>query len=288
MTLQLQGFRIAGNAGLELYVHRFTDDAAAPRGVTVLCLHGFLDGGATWEEVAAPLAAAGFEVLAPDQRGYGASGRVGIGGYYHFPDYVADVDALVRQLAPSRLVVVGHSMGGTVAAQYAGARPERVEKLVLIEGVGPPSMPADQGLYRMRKWLDDLQSPQGPRPMPSLEAATRRLGRNHPQVAQDVLERRARQLTNPVEGGFVWAHDPLHRTTSPSVFSVGVLGAFLRAYAKPVLFVGGGENGFHPVDEAERLREFADVRRIDLPGAGHMVHWTKPGELARELLGFLG
>lgn len=287
-NVQVSSLRVSGSGGLALHVHRFTDESATPRGVMVLCLHGFLDGGATWDRVAGPLAANGYEVIAPDLRGFGGSERVGVGGYYHFPDYVADVDALVRTLAPSRLVVVGHSMGGTVACLYAGARPQSLERLVVIEGVGPPSMPPDQAKYRMRQWLVDLERQRTPRPLASLDDAVRRLAMNHPNLSRDVLEVRARQLTVTLDEGLAWAHDPLHRTTSPIGFSADVLQGYLSEFRSPVLFVSGGENGFHPEDEAERLAAFEDVRRVELPSAGHMVHWTEPEALAREIASFIG
>src|SRR4051812_22002385 len=95
--------------GLKIYVHRFRDTAAPPSGLTVLLLHGFMDAGSTWGLVAEPLARAGHEVVAPDLRGFGLSDSIGAGGYYHFPDYVADVSELVDVLAPRRLALVGHS-----------------------------------------------------------------------------------------------------------------------------------------------------------------------------------
>lgn len=280
------GERRPGHSGLELHVTRFIDDSATARGTTVLLLHGFLDRGATWDDVARPLAGAGYEVLAPDLRGFGESEPVGRGGYYHFPDYVADVDALVRDLAPERLCVVGHSMGGTVASLFAGARPERVDRLVLVEGVGPPSMPPDQGMHRTRQWLVDLERARAPRPMGSLDEAVRRLAANHPKVPRHILERRASQLTRATEAGLAWAHDPRHRTTSPIPFSAAVLEGFLREIRCPVLAVGGGEDGFHPEDENARLACLTDVRRLDLPEAGHMVHWTEPERLASALVEF--
>src|SRR5262245_37916897 len=96
--------------GLKLFVHRFRDESAPPSGLTVLLLHGFLDAGSTWDLTAPLLAKAGHEVLAPDLRGFGKSDWIGAGGYYYFPDYVADVVALIDQINPERLGVVGHSM----------------------------------------------------------------------------------------------------------------------------------------------------------------------------------
>ena len=112
MRAELQ--RLRGH-GLELNVHRFVDTAAAPRGLTLLLLHGFLDAGGSWDLVATELAPRGIEVYAVDLRGFGASDRVGAGGYYHFPDYVADVDALVdgvgRWVRPGDVVLVKGSRG---------------------------------------------------------------------------------------------------------------------------------------------------------------------------------
>ncbi|MBL8740121.1 MAG: alpha/beta hydrolase, partial [Myxococcales bacterium] len=151
--------------GLDHALHRFEMEGPAPRR-TVLLLHGFLDSARTFELLAAPLVQAGFEVVAPDFRGFGRSGRVPPGGYYHFPDYVADLEGIVRTLAPERLFIVAHSMGGSVATLFAGARPERVEKLVIMEGLGPLATPPETAPDRMRRWLADLERiERTPRPL---------------------------------------------------------------------------------------------------------------------------
>lgn len=265
-------------------MHRYADDAAAASGWSALLLHGFLDTGNTWDEVGPRLAAAGMAVYAPDLRGFGASDRVGPGGYYHFPDYVADVDALVRGIAADKLLLVGHSMGGTVACLYAGARPERVQALALIEGVGPPAMPPDAGLHRMRQWLGDLEKPRPERALASVEDAAHRLAQYNPHVPPEILARRAEQGTAHRDDGTVaWAYDPLHRTISPMPFSLPLFHTFLGQIRAPALFVGGGPKGFHPEDEDERLKTLR-ARRLDLPEAGHVPHWIAPDAVARAIL----
>jgi pimeloyl-ACP methyl ester carboxylesterase len=274
--------------GVDLFVHVHRDEDAAPSGLTLLLVHGFLDAGATWDLVAAPLARAGHVVVAPDLRGFGRSGAIGAGGYYHFPDYVADVSALVEALAPGRLGVVGHSMGGTIATLFAGTFPERVERLAVLEGLGPIALPGDTAVERMRAWLRDLgRLERAPRPLASLDDALDRLALHHPRVPRDVLATRARLLTRTdAEGRLVWAYDPLHRTTSPTPFNVAGYQTFLDRIACPVLFVGGGPLGYHPPDEAERLACLRDVTIVELPEAGHMMHWTAPEALARRLVEF--
>lgn len=283
--------------GLRHLVHRFSASADKPSATprTVLILHGFLDAGATFELVARPLVDAGYDVIAPDLRGFGGSDRVPAGGYYHFADYLADIDDLVDTLVPSRgetkpfLGVVGHSMGGTIASMWAGVRPERVTRLALLEGLGPPQEDPALGVDRMRGWLRDLgKVKRRPREFDSLDEAVTRLAATHPKIDRGVLVGRAARLVTPTDdGGVRWAHDPLHRTISPIPFQSKVYASFLRAIACPTLFLDGGPDGWHPPDEEERLGCIANVTRRTLPNAGHMMHWTQPAELARELVSFL-
>lgn len=275
--------------GLRLCVHRYADEEAAPSGVTALLLHGYMDAARTWDHVAAGLARAGHAVVVPDLRGFGASERVGAGGYYHFPDYVADVSALVDDLAPERLAVVGHSMGGTIAALYAGTFPDRVWRLALLEGLGPLSLEPARAVDRMRAWLRDLKRlERASRPIASIEEAASRLATNHPRLALELLEDVAAKLTTlDDEGHLVWAFDPLHRSTSPSLFQASIFEAFLAEIACPTLCVSGGPLGFHAPDEVERAARLRSARHVEIADAGHMMHWTEPEALVGHLARFL-
>ncbi|WP_234022605.1 alpha/beta fold hydrolase [Sorangium cellulosum] len=276
--------------GLDLYVHRFRGEHARPTGLTLLLLHGFLDAGSTWDLVAEPLARAGHDVVAPDLRGFGRSARVPAGGYYHFPDYIADVAALVDALAPERLGVVGHSMGGAVAVYYAGACPGRVERLALLEGMGPPGNGPDVAVARMQAWLRQMKElDRTPRRLSSMRDAIARLVANHPRVPREVLATRAPLLTREEpDGTLAWAYDPMHRTTSPMMFQVEAFTAFLEQITCPTLIVSGGPTGFHPPDEAERVARLARAEHVELPDAGHMMHWSAAEALAERLGEFFG
>lgn len=271
--------------GIALHLHRFVDEAAAPSGLTVLLIHGFMDTGGTWDLVAEPLTRAGHEVLAPDLRGFGSSARVGAGGYYHFPDYVADIAALIERLSPGRLAVVGHSMGGVIAAIYAGALGERVERLVLIEGLGTIGSDPDIAIDRMQTWLRQLKElDRTPRELAAMSEAISRLARNHPRVPREILATRAPLLTiTDAQGHLVWAYDPMHRTRSPTPFQPEVFNAFLRNITCPTLIVSGGPTGWHAPDEAERLVCINRVTTLEFPDAGHMLHWVVPTDLAKAL-----
>jgi len=274
--------------GLQHHVLEWQAHAAE---ATVLLLHGYMDAAATWDLVAAPLAESGLRVLAPDFRGFGDAPRVPQGGYYHFPDYVHDVADVVEALVPagSPLFVVGHSMGGTVSTLYAGAFPERPARLAVLEGAGPPDNPPDVGPVLMRRWIDDVRSTRTrtERSFPSREDALRRLVANHPRVPEEILRTRLDALARSApDGRTSWKADPLHGTRAPMAFLASSWMAFARKVTCPVLFVSGGPLGWHPPDEEARLASFARLERAEVQDAGHMMHWTKPAELTRLLLGF--
>lgn len=262
---------------------------------TVFLVHGYMDAGGTWDRVAPALAEQGFRVLAPDMRGFGDGDRARPGSYYHFADYIADLAELVDELSPNEPVaLVGHSMGGTITTLYAGSFPENVVRLANLEGLGPPDNAFEMGPVRMRTWINDVRAVRArgePEPL-RREDARRRLITNHPGVPRDVLDHRLPHLVRDVtdaEGAqrVMWRYDPLHRTTSPVPFFSKLFIEFAKLVTCPVLFVSGGAQGFHPPDEDERLAAFAHVDRATLEGAGHMLHWTRPKELADLLLTFL-
>ena len=275
--------------GLELHTLTWEPDASATRtGVTVLLVHGFADAAGTWDLVAPTLAAAGHVVVAYDQRGFGRSSWVGAGGYYHFFDYVSDLAAIVRELAPARLALVGHSMGGTVASLWAGARPGLLHRLALLEGLGPPDSDPRYAPDRATKWLDDLRAVSAGRGYATLSEARERLALQHPGLDASLLASRVEHLVVEREGRLHWRMDPLHRTMAPVPFYAEAYRAFAARVTCPTLLVSGGPDGFHPEDEASRARAFAGAVAHDLAGAGHMMHWTRPADVARLLLDHIG
>lgn len=273
--------------GLDLNVLEWTESGA--RGTCVL-LHGFQDVAWSWDHVAPALASLGYRVLAPDLRGFGDSGRVHESGYYYFPDYVFDLTELVDAMSPTEsIALVGHSMGGNVATMFAGLHAERVRKLALLEGVGPPAFGEDMVIDRERAWIEGVRKTRsrGEKPM-TLEEIIRRLKIGHPEVRESILRSRAEQLSRRVgDDQYVWAFDPLHRTRSPIPFSIERWRAHAQRVTAETLCVGGGATGFHPEDEAARIAAFPNARAIEIEGAGHMMHWTKPEEVARVLCEFL-
>lgn len=253
---------------------------------TVFC-HGFLDIGWSFDAVARELVAAGHGVAAFDWRGHGQTEWAGPGGYYHFPDYVLDLDELLPQLSEEPLNLVGHSMGGSVCVMYAAARPESLRSLTLIEGIGPPEMEPRDPATRLRAWLDGVAKVRGKtrRPMEDDQAVLRRMRVQNPELTDELGLFLASKSARPVDGGVQWTFDPLHKTWSPRPFQAEPFGKLLETITAPTLIVAG-ERGLRLQDEQERMAKIAHHRFVELPDVGHMIHWFEPRALASELIPF--
>lgn len=256
-----------------------------PGETTFVLVHGFTDLGAGWCEVGPRLAEHG-HVIAPDLRGHGDSDRIGPGGYYHFFDYIADLDDVIRQLARPRVVLVGHSMGGSVCGYYGGVRPERIARLVLIEGLGPPDMFGGDGPTRTAMWIDAWRTGRAPKLMASLEEAARRVKRNDELLSDELARRLAEYGTRAVPGGYAWKHDPLHLTMGPYVFRLELARRHWERVACPVLIVDGAQSKLTlaEAERATRRASFADHRHLVIEGAGHAVQRHQPEQLAAAIV----
>ncbi|MFN7952203.1 MAG: alpha/beta hydrolase [bacterium] len=275
--------------GLRLHVAEWGAADAEP----IVMVHGWMDIARSWDPVAERLAAR-YRVLAVDLRGHGLSGWVGAGGYYHFADYVLDIDAVVRELGGGRpVVLVGHSMGGMAAGLYAGTFPDRVRAYVSVEGLGPADMRPDTAPDQFAEWVrsNHDQLAKVPRPYRAIADAAAQLRLANPRLGE---ERALALATHGTERGgdglFRWRFDPLHKSRVPQPFYVEQARAFWHRVTAPVLVVMGELSWVRDLvpDWRERAAAFRDVRLVELDGVGHMIHHERPEALADAMLAFLG
>lgn len=282
----MQTRRLSLATGLTYSVLEWDGPGDVSHDLTFVLVHGFADLGFMWSEVAELLAPHG-HVIAPDLRGHGDSDWIGPGGYYHFMDYVADLDDVIAQLARRRVVLVGHSMGGSVSAYYAGTRPERLTGLAILEGLGPPDMSELDGPHRTIAWIDAWRAARGKqRPMATLEDAMRRLQKHDGRLDDARARRLAEAGTRAVDGGLVWKHDPLHRTFGPYPFRLAVAIKYWQRVACPVVIVDGADSKLNlPAEERARRRgHFANHRHVVVDGAAHAIPRHQPARVAELIL----
>lgn len=277
--------RVSAN-GLAHRVLRWDPAGGDAPGAPIVLAHGFLDHAWSWHPVAQHLVAAGRRVLAFDWRGHGETEWIGAGGYYHFPDYVLDLHALLPAIAGSEYALVGHSMGGTACAMFAGTRPEGLRSVVLCEGLGPPAMPLESFADRMSSFVASVaraRAPRASRAMRDVDDAARRLRQQHADLDETLARFLAEKGTRAIEGGLEWRFDPLHRTTSPTPFRPEGLGSLLARIEVPTLLVRG-TRGYRTDDHDARVAAIPRASEIVLDDVGHMMHWQAPDRLARAIL----
>ena len=281
-TIEARGFKIH-------YV-----EWGKPNGEPLILIHGFLDHARSWDPLVTALekiTKRPMWIIAPDCRGHGDSGWVGTGGYYHFPDYVLDLDSLIRSLKVSSVVLLGHSMGGTISFIYSGTFPTQVKKLILVEGLGPAGFTFADAPARMEKWIAEVKALEQKKPVEysSVEQMAQRLQRRDPRLKSKVALHVARHGSKQTSNGKrTWKFDPLHRTRSPQPFYVGQALEFLRRIECPVLLVRGKES--HQVlrkDVKERFEAIAHLSMVEVANAGHMVHRDNPEGLTKAVAAFL-
>ena len=277
---------------------------AGPGRPPLVLLHGWMDVGASYQFVVDALAAAeGFQrwVIAPDWRGFGRSlPPPGTDGYW-FPDYLADLDALLDALlpaeGPAQVDLVGHSMGGNVAMGYAGVRPARVRRLVNLEGFGLPATRPQQAPKRLQQWLDELKTPQALRDYASVDEVASRLMKNNPLLPADKAAWLAPHWSEQrADGRWHILGDPAHKRANPVLYRVDEVLETWKCITAPLLWVEGDRTDVakwwghrYPRSEFdERLAVVgAPVTRAVLSPAGHMLHHDQPEALAAELAAFL-
>jgi pimeloyl-ACP methyl ester carboxylesterase len=275
--------------GLRHHV-RIWGDAAAPR---LFLLHGWMDVGASFQFLVDSFSR-DWHVIAPDWRGFGLSEWARDEGYW-FPDYYADLEALADHYQPGEPVrLVGHSMGGVIASVYAGIRPDRVARLVSMEGLGLARHTPDQAPVRYAQWLDQLKSSPAFKPYRSFDDVAARLRKTNPRLPEEHAAFLARHWAKQLPGGEIVLHsDPRHKTFNPYLFRIDEAIACWRRVTAPVLLVSGRQSEIParmkdtPEQLAERKGAFRDRREEVLDDCGHMMHHDQPQRLARLIEDFL-
>ncbi len=269
----------------------------------LVLLHGWMDVAASFQFVIDALGQEFFNqrcIIAPDWRGFGLT-PVPQADNYWFPDYLADLDILLDHYAKDQPVdLLGHSMGGNVAMLYAGVRPERIHRLINLEGFGMPATQADQAPGRYARWIDELKRlHRGElqlRSYEGIDGVAQRLMKTNPRLSADKAQWLARHWSseNP-QGQWEILGDAAHKVVSAHLYRVDEALACFRAIRAPMLSVQASDNQMQQwwqgryslIEYQQRLQNVQDCRSATVTDAGHMLHHDQPQQVAALIEDFL-
>jgi len=275
----------------------------SPQRPPLVLLHGWMDVAASWQFVVDALREARF-VVAPDWRGFGLTDGGGADNYW-MPDYLADLEWLLDHYAGDQPVdLVGHSMGGNVAMHYAGVRPQRIRRLVNLEGFGMPAVEAGEAPGRYGRWIDELKRlHRGELALasyPGAEGVARRLMKTNPRLPQDKADWLAGQWARPrrqPDGSERWEilGEAAHKIVNANLYRVDETLALYAAIRAPLLAVEAEDDSlrgwwgkrYSLAEYHARLQSVPDARVACVPEAGHMLHHDQPERVARLIEDFL-
>lgn len=278
--------------GLNMHIRHWGN----PDAPTIFMVHGWMDVAASFQFVVDCLAQ-DWHVIAPDWRGFGLTEYPKVESYW-FPDYVADLDAILQHYSPEQPVnLLGHSMGGNIAMIYAGVRPERITKLINLEGFGMPMTQAKQAPGRYRKWLDELREVPSLRSYADLTEVAGRLQKTNPRLSDERANFLAQHWSKENEQGqWELLADPAHKNSSPLLYHVDEVLQCWQNIAAPVLWVEANDTDiWRMIGSKEEARAEIDRRMKFIPSiqtevvmdAGHMLHHDQPEVLATLIENFL-
>ncbi len=267
--------------GIDYCINEWGDENAA----VFFYLHGWADTGSTFQFVVDALKSR-WRVVAPDWRGFGRTAHSG--GPYWFPDYLADLHEILKHYSrDSPVSLVGHSMGGNVASLYAGAMPERVNKIVNIEGFGLADSDPNNAPHRFRDWLVANEAQVEFTSYPDFENLAQRIRKRNPALDDARADFIAREWAADVDGTVQLRADPNHKLPNAVLYRRQEAEACWRNVSANVLLVRGGRSPFAgEIDDIGDL-PFPKSEVCTIPDVGHMLHFETPDRLAEQIEAFL-
>jgi len=258
-----------------------------PDGLPVLAFHGWLDNAATFDNLAPLLPE--LRILSLDLPGHGHSDHRASGSAYYFIDMVMDVIEVADVLGLESFSLLGHSMGAGVATYLAGTLQEKIDYVILIEGIGsivqkPEKMPEDfresaiQWMSRSKKKLPIY---------PDIESAVKARHQVGGILKSSVIPLVERGI-RPVNGGYTWRSDPILKSKSRHYFTEEQAQAFIKEITAPVLLIEAEhtEKDYWYELLQKRLPYVNNLQHQIVPG-GHHLHLDNPEPVASAISEFL-
>ncbi|WP_231421376.1 alpha/beta fold hydrolase [Pseudomonas sp. Leaf59] len=262
--------------GLNLHILRW----GHPSGTPLVLLHGLRAYAQTWESLVKALGPT-YCVYALDQRGRGLSDWAPPTSY-HTQSYVDDLQDLVAHADLQRFLLLGHSLGGANALEYARQNPGRLMGLI-IEDIGPGSSSQGDGAARIRREMN-----QTPLQFDNWNAARAFWQISRPGLSEQGLASRLAHSMKESAGVITWRHDQQGIAEARLSIEPTDLWPAVRALDCPTLFIRGARSDFLPAATLQAMRDSnALVRTAEVADASHYVHDDQAETFNRLVIAFL-
>jgi 4,5:9,10-diseco-3-hydroxy-5,9,17-trioxoandrosta-1(10),2-diene-4-oate hydrolase len=283
MPVSLPG-RFVNVGGYRVFYHR-SGPATGSAPKTLILLHGFLLSHWAWRHII-PRLAQTYDVIALDLPGYGESDRPPPAEFhYDAPAFMDAVVSAMDALSVEKATFVGHSMGGAISLYTAARRPERVERLVVVDPLiyAPPNIPLEGRLALLPLIGETLMRTFWTRGM--IKRAMRKdIYRDPSLITEEWLDYVWERVNRP--GGMAAAFASMQFMHDPKVITRST-----RAVRAPMAIVWGEDDRLFPKEQAEKLaNDIAGTPRPEvhlIPVCGHSPAEERPEELLRCLTAFL-
>lgn len=252
----------------------------------MIMLHGFMDHSHTFDLLSEKLMN-DYYIVAWDARGFGKTDWIHRSGYYHFFDYLYDLESFIEYFKRDKVILVGHSMGGIISTLYAGTFPEKVSHLISLEGWFIADSVFAEAPVRARRWVEEVKNIKNFKPMKSVEDASIRLRKTDHLMSIDISLHLAYEATKLENEGYYWRHDPLHRTRTPQQTYLKQIEAFWEKINCPVLLLKGEKTTFSLLEKDQLEKSFKNMSYFEIENAGHNLHLHQPTQTADLILDFL-
>jgi pimeloyl-ACP methyl ester carboxylesterase len=280
--------RTFASQGLKLHYLDWGD----PAGPLILLLHGSRDHARSWDWTARALVRDGWRVVAPDLRGHGDSDWSPDGAYIVSYN-VLDLADLIDHLGAPQLTLVGHSFGGVICARYTAMFPERVRKLVIVDGMGPGpgvfrAWERQGSIARSREWVARRRT-VGDRPplvFATVEDALARMAAGNLHLTPEQAEHLGRHAVRRTDGGWTWKSDPLVLVFPPEDFAAEASGVWSGIACPTLIFWGAKSYLANPLADG-RVEQIPQARTVVYDDAGHWLHHERFDDFLAELRAFV-
>lgn len=258
---------------------------ANPQGIPTLMMHGWLDNAASFDLLAPFLPE--LDLVAIDFPGHGLSSHKPASCFFHILDLVIESFKVLRALNWDSCIIIGHSLGAAVGSLMAGTSPQRVSKLILIDGLGSLTTHAESAPEQLQNYIEQHSDQSSKVPVYSCIEKAMTARKQASQINDNGIKVLVERGIKPVEGGYTWRSDPRLLKPTPLYLTEEQNNAFLKRITAPTLVIRPEPGyAFDPEIMQRRLAAIQNLRLEKLSG-GHHIHLDDPASVAKVIHRFL-